>query len=1054
MSENNFSYGMTVKPYPPYNVSTDLEDTIPEHIAGIRAVADVNDRVDSVIENAKSIVGNATTDTVGVVKVGDGLNVTTDGDISFSESDSIYVDPVDNKVKINMSNADKGVLPISRGGTGGGSKKAAYDSLGLTAEFDSIKEHISGMPLRNAVLAGKSVGGYPNYLTWMHVVDLQHDDKVYTSVHGTVSASEDGGTNYTAVKPLYNSVIYHNYNWEPASGTHAAWWQYKFSDYEPDHIMIGMYLQNFNSEPNAWPKKWQLLGRNTEEEEWTTILDIDDDPPLCGFADCKKEHGRQYWFTDNTTAYKILRINIESNHNPDGTNGTVCQFSAIRFYETFVPGIEKYDTYLYASEKEPFIGTIACGMKEDIAGVLRPCDKTVKLTESVRLRRDGTIPYAEMSDNFIYMAPYDIAFDSNDELTDVYKKCFPRDRELLAFDKEKNYVIFSSTKRIQYGTPDSIAKNCVFMLQCDTDEDIAASDTASIAYTEMSPWCWQIKVDKVKFDTSEKYRGSNSSYLIEGDGSTANVEAYICTNNDEELYNQFPYNKTHVYNQEFTLELDFKYTGNKSSTANDTIQMICLFDGGYGASTSNKGWKINYIKPRKQLEFCFGRSSTHYISMPVNIEDGEWHTLCLSVNGSANIAYWHYDGKFMTACQLGTRFDAYANNYFGLGRAMGAANPSFTGWMNNVRYVLDNCLYQGDDYEVRSTFDLSPVPDGTLWWDHSIGVMKIFDYDSNSWQEIPLLPLGVVWTGRKENLLTDQPFGVGRVKSNNDEYTGMKWIKFDGWSCDNQNNATTNRGKNIFNFSESGTNPWISGNNANVANIDFTTTEPLQFERVFLVQANTNAYRQPTFFKLFGKNQKDENWTLLLDKSEFEDIGGFNATITAIVDYEWPSYLAFDFEQTVPYDQYRLQFPPKTDIPWYSLDNYRSIRACLQFKGAKPEIKSITSSMIGAYWEMPTSQVINNQQYVYTLPCDNLCTDYVGYIEETIDHMYKKRPIPQVSYIASGDCRGEVTYKSRNKLYISTGSSNLTTFANSQNWDEVSGNSTRGNLYVTIRRMY
>ena len=32
MSEE-FSYGRTVKPYPPYNVSTDLEDTTPEHIA-------------------------------------------------------------------------------------------------------------------------------------------------------------------------------------------------------------------------------------------------------------------------------------------------------------------------------------------------------------------------------------------------------------------------------------------------------------------------------------------------------------------------------------------------------------------------------------------------------------------------------------------------------------------------------------------------------------------------------------------------------------------------------------------------------------------------------------------------------------------------------------------------------------------------------------------------------------------------------------------------------------------------------------------------------------
>ena len=110
--------------------------------------------------------------------------------------------------------------------------------------------------------------------------------------------------------------------------------------------------------------------------------------------------------------------------------------------------------------------------------------------------------------------------------------------------------------------------------------------------------------------------------------------------------------------------------------------------------------------------------------------------------------------------------------------------------------------------------------------------------------------------------------------------------------------------------------------------------------------------------------------------------------------------------------------------------------------------------MIGAYWEMPTTQVVNNNQYVYTLPCDNLCTDYVGYVEEANDHMYKRRPIPQIDYIATNDSRGEVTYKARNRLYISTGYSNLTVWGNSQNWDEVSENSVRGNLYVTIRRMY
>ena len=68
--------------------------------------------------------------------------------------------------------------------------------------------------------------------------------------------------------------------------------------------------------------------------------------------------------------------------------------------------------------------------------------------------------------------------------------------------------------------------------------------------------------------------------------------------------------------------------------------------------------------------------------------------------------------------------------------------------------------------------------------------------------------------------------------------------------------------------------------------------------------------------------------------------------------------------------------------------------------------------------------------------------------------MYKRRPIPQLTYITTNDARGEATYKARNRLYVSTGYANLTTWANTQNFDEVSENSVRGNLYVTIRRMY
>lgn len=91
MSEE-FSYGRTVKPYPPYNVSTDLEDTTPEHIAGIAAVAAVNDKVEEIQEDAASLIGPATKSKAGLVIPGTGLSVSPNGTTSITESDSVFVD--------------------------------------------------------------------------------------------------------------------------------------------------------------------------------------------------------------------------------------------------------------------------------------------------------------------------------------------------------------------------------------------------------------------------------------------------------------------------------------------------------------------------------------------------------------------------------------------------------------------------------------------------------------------------------------------------------------------------------------------------------------------------------------------------------------------------------------------------------------------------------------------------------------------------------------------------------------------------------------------------
>ena len=137
MSEE-FSYGRTVKPYPPYNVSTDLEDTTPEHIAGIAAVAAVNDKVEEIQEDAASLIGPATKSKAGLVIPGTGLSVSPNGTTSITESDSVFVDS-DGEVKVNASGIEDGILPIARGGTGGELLTKRVPNLELLQSLSQFK---------------------------------------------------------------------------------------------------------------------------------------------------------------------------------------------------------------------------------------------------------------------------------------------------------------------------------------------------------------------------------------------------------------------------------------------------------------------------------------------------------------------------------------------------------------------------------------------------------------------------------------------------------------------------------------------------------------------------------------------------------------------------------------------------------------------------------------------------------------------------------------------------------------------------------------------------
>lgn len=122
----------------------------------------------------------------------------------------------------------------------------------------------------------------------------------------------------------------------------------------------GLYLQNFDNSPQYFPRKWQLQGWNESSGLWEDIYRRDNDQALRGSSDNLKDNGRMYWFTENATAYRRVRINIESNHG-----GAYSQLSVIRLYEAVIPGLHKYDPALYATPETPFAASVACGLSAD-----------------------------------------------------------------------------------------------------------------------------------------------------------------------------------------------------------------------------------------------------------------------------------------------------------------------------------------------------------------------------------------------------------------------------------------------------------------------------------------------------------------------------------------------------------------------------------------------------------------------------------------------------------------------------------------------------------------
>lgn len=184
-------------------------------------------------------------------QAGAALSVQSDGTLDLNAGPGLTIDPTANSVGVDASAIASGTLSIDHGGTGASTPAGALESLGLTA-WQADMEGSNSQRLRNAVLSGRTKDGYPAYLVGHEFLDMQHENGVYNTKRGTVSASTEYSTAYTATKPLRNQVVYQSEGWLTAKTVPSGWWQYDFAD--GAHVLSGMFLCPRDNQPTFLPQ--------------------------------------------------------------------------------------------------------------------------------------------------------------------------------------------------------------------------------------------------------------------------------------------------------------------------------------------------------------------------------------------------------------------------------------------------------------------------------------------------------------------------------------------------------------------------------------------------------------------------------------------------------------------------------------------------------------------------------------------------------------------------------------------------------------------------------
>lgn len=863
---------------------------------------------------------------------------------------------------------------------------------------------------RNIILAGKNKDGQPAFLIGQDWLRTPHRAGTLLGPLGAAKSSSQYDSNYTAERPFANQVVYSGSYWHTPANTPTGWVEYEYAE---AFVPTGL---NFllRGQSTCWPSSYVVEGYDDATQVWEILYSDDGFRQQTGDIGSVvgSEFGTTIWFTQNTKEYKRLRFRVLASI------GQYVQVQTLRYFTCEHTNLSPFDIVVDASPQHPLKVSIAKGQYGDKAAVIsRPIIIPGKL-------------FYEMARNYLYAVPQNGDGSAPDYI----------DVEHAIHVPDAGIWLWVSTKKIDYSSSlDELRSKTVLVFQSNDTEAYTAS--SKIIRASSGYWKHELVANAVTSDIAKGYRGSSSSWLF-----GASTSSYIYVHPTMHTQVLQPTADTQPGMQSFTLELDFNYTGPDENTSGYYV----LFDGGQPTGY-NGAWAVAYNHQVGRIQVIASQAQTWTHSIPFVAAPGEWYTLSISVSNQK--IYFHINGKCIGAYAAFPVLRSGTYNYM-IGRWQSYTDKPFKGYINNVRYVLGQCLRQSENYQVSPIFKEDTLPDGVLWWNYGYGCVQQYKQSSQQWVDTPMLAIGHIDTGDKEHLHTWQPRGTNR------DYNIQKVKSF----TTNGSYSSSHPAQAASNFGNGGAYPYLTpsgaSNNTNAYWVQLELFEPTALDELRLHGSNEAWNTFPAIFTWQGSNDA-QNWTTLIDRSNFVRDGNPN-----LIAKHWlgdvhngNAIKRFPYYNTTAYRFYKFTLLPKGAVPLYA-GTYSMFRAQFMLAGGTPEVQCVQPYVIGDVYAAPVFMMTVGKDYIVPIPFGGLPYDVRqgSYVVEINDFERKRRPLGQNEGYWANDMHyehGEVLYQTEQALVITTGNIYLSPYnGNTHNTRAVAASSSYGNAVVIARRIY